>query len=152
MRPFSFIGIFCEDVRDEVGGTHTVVGILPDNVNIGALPGMIAKLAIYIRIQLDKDYNPKVLKARMKIPGGIAFEIADLAELIRPTKEQAESSNMPFVGLVAKAIISPLQISQVGRIEAIVDVDGTEYICGVLNLIQQPEANARASNASAPPA
>jgi hypothetical protein len=151
MRPFSFIGIFCEDVRDEVGGTHTVVGVLPDNVNIGGLPGMIAKLAIYIRIQLHKDYNPKVLKARMKIPGGIAFEIADLAELIRPTKEQAESSNMPFVGLVAKAIISPIQISQIGRIEAIVDVDGTEYICGVLNLIQ-PEANARASNASAPSA
>jgi hypothetical protein len=150
MPPFSFIGIFCEDIREEVGGTHTVVGVLPDNVNIGRLPGMLPKLGVYIRIHLDKEANPKTLKARMKVPGGTIFEIADFGELIGPTKEQTEATNVPFAGLVAKSTFTPLPINQIGRIEAIVEVDGTEYICGVLNLVQ-PEAAAKTSSASAPP-
>jgi hypothetical protein len=136
MFPFSFIGIFCEDVRDEVGGTHSIVGVLPDNVSIGSLPGMIPRLGIYIRIQLVKDANPKTLKARVKLPSGAVHEIADFSQLIEPVKEQAEKNNLPFAGLIAKGILSPVPITQGGRIKAIVEIDGTEYICGVLNLIQ----------------
>jgi hypothetical protein len=151
MRPFSFVGIFCEDIRDEVSGTHTIVGVLPDNINIGGLPGMLPKLGIYIRIQIDKDANPKTLKARMKVPGAGTFEVADFENLIASAKQQAEEKGTPFAGLIAKGSFTPLPISELGRIEAIVEIDGTEYICGVLNLIQ-PEAAIEASAASAPPA
>jgi hypothetical protein len=151
MRPFSFIGIFCEDVREEVGGTHTIIGVLPDSVNIGGTPGMLPKLGVYIRIQLDQDANPKILKAHIRIPGGAIFQVADFGELISVTKEQAEATNIPFAGLIAKGTFTPLPINQSGRIEAIVEVDGTEYVCGVLNL-NQPEASATASSASVLPA
>ena len=149
MRSFSFVGIFCEDVREEVGGTHTIVGVLPNSVNIGGLPGMLPKLGAYIRIHLDKEANPTSLKARIKIPGGTVFEMADFAELLGLTKDQAKANNLPFSGLIAKGTFSPLPITQVGRIEAIVEMDGTEYICGVLNLIP-PELAATDSSTSAP--
>jgi hypothetical protein len=151
MRPFSFVGIFCEDIRDEVSGTHTIVGVLPDNINIGGLPGMLPKLGIYIRIQIDKDAAPKTLKARMKVPGGTVFEIADFDPLIASAKEQAEQKGTPFAGLIAKGTFTPMPITEIGRIEAIVEIDETEYVCGVLNLIP-PEAPIEASTASAPPA
>jgi hypothetical protein len=93
MRPFSFIGIFCEDIRDEVSSTYTLVGVLPDNIFIGGLPGMLPKLGVYIRIQLDEDANPKTLKARVRIPGGAIFELADFEQLIATAKEQAEASS-----------------------------------------------------------
>jgi len=149
MRPFSFIGIFCEDIREEVGGTHSIVGVLPDNVAIGRLPGMMPKLGVYIRIQIDSDADPKSLKARMKTPDGATFELADFGELIRGTKEHAEVAKFP-ISLIAKGALTPLPINKVGRIEAIVEVDGTEYVCGVLNLIQQ-DASVKTPSASATP-
>jgi hypothetical protein len=150
MRPFSFIGIFCDDIRDEVSGTHTIVGVLPDTVNIGAVPGVFAKLGVYIRIQLDEEANPKTLKARMKIPGGFIFEVADFERLIHEAKEQAKTAGAPFAGLIAKGTFTPVPINEVGRIEAIVEIDGAEYVCGVLNLIH-PEAAPAVPTASASP-
>jgi hypothetical protein len=135
MYPFSFIGIFCEDIRDEVAGTHTLVGVLPDNINIGGVPGILGKLGVYIRIQLDENAHPKTLKARIKIPGGTIFEFADLEPLIATAKAQAKEKGTPFTGLIAKGTFTPLPIPMLGRIEAIVEIDGTEYVCGVLNLI-----------------
>ena len=110
----------------------------------------LGKIAVYIRIQLDKDTNPKTLKARIKIPGGGVFEIADFEQLMAPTREQAEAQGTPFTGLVAKAVFAPMPIIEVGRIEAIVEIDGTEYLCGVLNLIPPPTTEA--SNSLPPPA
>jgi hypothetical protein len=151
MRPFSFVGLFCEDLREEISGTHTIVGVLPDNIVVGSVPGMLPKLGIYIRIQVDMDIIPRTLNARMRIPGGQIFELANFAELIAPAKEQAAAKGTPFAGLLAKGTFTPLPISELGRIEAIVEIDGTEYVCGVLNLIQ-PEPAIEASTAFAPPA
>src|SRR5258708_3049294 len=146
MHPFSFVGIFCEDIRDEIAGTHTIIGVLPDNVNIGSLPGMLPRLGVYIRIQLDIYPSPKTLKTRMKIPGGATFDIADFERLIGAAKEQSQVHGTPFVGLIAKGTFSPLPIGELGRIEAIVEVDGTEYVCGVLNLLQSAPTAAVSSD------
>jgi hypothetical protein len=148
MRPFSCIGIFCDDIREEASGAHTLVGVLPDNVNIPGLPAVIPKLGVYIRIQLENDYTPTTLRARIRIPGGDTFEMADFTDLIGPTREQAEAANTPFAGLISKGTFSPLPIKQSGRIETIVEADGIEYICGVLNFVVSDAS----SGDTAPPA
>jgi hypothetical protein len=151
MPPFSAIAIFCEDIREETSGTHTLVGVLPDNIVVGAVPGMLPKLGIYVRIRMDVDATPKTMTARMKIPGGQLFEIANFAKLIASAKEQAVSNEASFVGFIAKGTLTPLPIPEVGTIEAIVEVDGTDYVCGILKLIQRPDATA-ASTATLRPA
>ena len=45
--------ILCEDIRDERSGTETLVGVLPDNVAIRGPRGVMPKLAVYLRIQID---------------------------------------------------------------------------------------------------
>jgi len=35
---FNCVGIFCEDIREEVGGTHTIVGVMPDNISVAGPP------------------------------------------------------------------------------------------------------------------
>jgi hypothetical protein len=153
MRPFTFIGIFCEDIRNESQGTQTLVGILPDNVKIGGFPGMLSRISVYIRIQLDRGQPlPNKLCARMKTPGKTIFEIAEFTQQMMVTaKEQADKQETPFTGLIATGTFVPMPVTEPGRIEAIVEVDGTEYVCGVLNLIQPPETTS-ASTASQPPA
>jgi hypothetical protein len=140
MRPFPIIALFCEDIREEKSGQDTLVGILPDNLNIVNLPGMLSKLGIYIRIQLEHEDNPQTIKIRVKGPLSQHLEIGSLDHLIGQAKSQAQEKGFPFAGLVAKSIISPFPVQELGKIEAIVEIDGTEYICGALNIIQSPMA------------
>lgn len=147
MRAFSFIGLFCEDIREETAGTRTLVGILPDNILVSNLPGVLPKLFCYFHIHLSVDSTVTQLKARLKFPGGPVVEVADFEKLIEPTKEGAKATGMPFAGLIATGGVVPAPVSQLGKIEAVVEVDGTEYVCGALNLVQ-PTASA----AFSPPA
>jgi hypothetical protein len=149
--PFSIIAFFCEDVREETSGTHTIVGVLPDNLNIGATPGMLPKLGVYVRIQMPLDANPQKIVVRIKVPGELNLELAKFDSLIEEAKTNARNIDMPFFGLIAKGTLSPLPIAAPGRIEAIVEIDGREHICGALNLIQSPGPTP-ASNEPSPPA
>ncbi len=153
MRPFSAIALFCEDIREEKSGVDSLMGVLPDNINVGNLPGMLVKLCVYFRIQLDVDVNPKTMKARIKLPGAAPIEIATFDDLIETSKQHAEAIGLPFAGMIAKAIFTPLAIDQLGKIEAFIEVDGTEYICGALNLVQSaPNPVPSASSVLQPPA
>jgi len=147
MRPFPVIALFCEDIREEKTGLRTLIGVLPDNVIAGSVPGLLPKLFCYFHIHLDLESDVRQIKARIKFPGGPILEAANFDELIEATKAEAKAQGTPFAGLMAHIGVVPAPIQQLGRIEAFVEVDGTEYLCGTLNLIQP----ATASIASAPP-
>ena len=151
MGPISVIAFFCEDVREETSGTHTIVGVFPDNLNIGATPGMLAKLGIYVRMQMSFEAHPQKVIVRVKVPGGLNLELGKFDSVIEEAKTAAKNIGMPFFGLIAKGTVSPLPIPTPGQIEAVVEIDGREHVCGVLNLIQSP-APTPASNEPSPPA
>jgi len=138
MRPFTVIGLFCEDIREEKSGQDTIVGVLPDNLHTPRVPAALSKLGIYIRVQLDKEANPQTLKAKLRVPGGSDIPIASLEDLIGKAKIDAEIRKLPFAGLVARGVISPFPIPAFGKVEAIVEIDGIEYVCGVLNVVGAP--------------
>jgi hypothetical protein len=134
--PFPFMGLFCEDVREEKAGTRTLVGVLPDNLFVGTPPSFLPKLFVYFHIHLDYESSVRSIKARIKFPGGPTVEIATFDELIEPVRADAKAKGMPFAGLIATGGLIPVPITQLGKIEAVVEVDGTEYVCGALNLVQ----------------
>jgi hypothetical protein len=134
------MGLFCEDIREEKSGIRTLVGILPDNVYVGNIPGFLPKLCIYFHIHLDSESNVSSIKARLKFPGAPTIDVATFDALIEPTKADAKANGMPFAGFIATAAFVPTRVTQLGKIEAFVEVDGTEYICGALNLVQAQPA------------
>jgi Family of unknown function (DUF6941) len=133
-RPLTFICLFCEDIRDERSGQDTMIGIMPDNLTVGQIPAVIPKLGVYFRIQLEKDDNPRSIKLKLRLPGGGELQMGSLDAIISQAKAEAETNEMPFAGLIARGVLSPVPISSPGKIEAIVEIDGTEYVCGALRL------------------
>lgn len=133
------IAIFCEDIREEKSGQITLIGILPDNLNLNSLPGLGPKLGIYVRLAFDaKSPRPKEIAARLQTPWSEDrnFEIGHAdADLIGASAEASNSSNLPVAGIVMQALISPFPIPTAGQIVVYIKVDGEERPCGVLNLI-----------------
>src|SRR5271155_1448575 len=91
MQPVTCIALFCEDIREEQNGVFTLIGIIPDNVNVAAIPvgasgqlqpdsniKMLTKLCIFIRINFDPDYDLCEAKIRLVPPEGTPIELGKI--------------------------------------------------------------------------
>jgi hypothetical protein len=137
------IGLFCEDIREEVGGPYTIVGVMPDNINVAGpagaesgLPLMLPKMGIYLRVNLDASKRPKgAVTARATIPGLDDVQIGELGEVaIKAAYVDSKAKKQSVVGLIFKAILSPVQFKQSGLAVIYVKIDGAEIIAGILNV------------------
>jgi hypothetical protein len=143
-QEFSAIGLFCEDIREEKSGQDTLVGVMSQNLRVPRVPGMLAKLGIYIRVHLPRSSKIRTIKTRLKTPDGEEIPLTDFGDLISQAKDEAAKSSAAFGGLISKSSVSPFAVNKAGSIQAIVDIDGTEYVCGALNIVL-PEAHAQPS-------
>jgi hypothetical protein len=142
MRPITAIALFCEDIRDEKLGTESLVGILPDNLAIGGpAGGFLPKLAIYLRLQLENEVDIKTISARVIFPGGRVIEMATFdPDAVKSAKEQSKANGIPYTGLIGKALMTPVPIEALGKIEVIVTADGEDFVCGILNIVTAADA------------
>jgi hypothetical protein len=141
----SAICLFSEDIRAEKSGQDTIVGTLPDNLNLEGTPppagaparAMLPKLSVYLRINLDIDSgNPKAVAARVLNTNDDLLAQSDwTSDVIDKAFIDSRANQMPLVGLVFKVIMSPLPITGSGKIRVIATVDGTDYLAGALNVI-----------------
>jgi hypothetical protein len=152
MQPLSVIALFCEDIREEKSGQDTLVGTLPDNLNIGAMPTgapptashMLPKLGLYLRINLDskgdvpKDVSAKLLGTDNAIMASAGWEQA----VIDKAFSDSRANDVPLAGLLLKIVGGPFPIREAGKIIAIATVDGMEHVAGVLNVVIAPAASA----------
>jgi hypothetical protein len=136
---FTAITLFCEDIREEKAGPVTLIGVMSDNLQVGALPGALPKLGFYTRISMPVGEAPAPIKIVLKAPDGTerdlgTFSIDVVAEAINQTKAQGT----PQIGLMASALMSPFPIMATGRFLTIVRSGSTEKLSGQLNIVTTP--------------
>lgn len=147
---FSAVTVFCEDIREEKGGTDTLVGLLTDNLNLQGMteppsglpsgsipvPG-IPKLGIYTRVVVPADTKLKLIVAFFTLPSGKESVIGEFdANLIEKATAEARSFGSPICTLLGKTVVAPLLIrSPGGRFLVTVRAGGEEIIAGTLNIM-----------------
>jgi hypothetical protein len=132
---FSAVSMFAEDIRDEVGGTQTIVGILPDNLAVPSFPGIIPKLAVYSRISFDPEFSPRNVSVSISFDNGA--EIASdtfSADLVKQSITETKGKDGPIATLISKTIIGGIAINAPSRIRAVVSHDGGEFLAGTINI------------------
>lgn len=141
VEKIAIVGIFCEDIREEKQGTETVVGILPDNVNVEAFPGVFPKLGIYVRAHVSIDHLPSAISLRMVHGEGAAD--ADLTvweeSFMAKARAQSASNGAPHYGLITKAVLSGFRVEAPGRISIVARIDGEDSIIASMNVQAKPD-------------
>jgi hypothetical protein len=138
MKRWDAIGFFCEDVRQEVSGTETIVGVMPDNVAIQGQPGgSLPKLGMYVRIHITTDLEVKTISVTADFFDGANRQVIGIFDeaQIAQEKDKARSSGAHLIGFVFRAILSPFPVSQFGRILLRAKIGEDEAICGGLNIV-----------------
>jgi hypothetical protein len=142
--PLSIICLFCEDIRQEDREMNTLVGILPDNVTFPGVPAIIPKLGVYVRVSIDVSTDPGPMEIVLSVPGRESrVPIGTISQgLVNKAKEQAHSKGSQIAGIIARAVFSPFEVVQAGRIRALALVGGKQVLCGGLNIEVKSPAQA----------
>ena len=162
MVPLSIIGVFCEDIRVETGDILTLVGLMPDNINVAPLDSdpnqkggvaidqrkFLTKLYIYTRAIFDPDDPIEEIELRLVLPDEKEVSLGGASpDVIEKAKQQAKENEGPLAGVVMRSLIQPFQLPGPGilRLESII---GSEVrLISFLNFKMLENANS--SNASA---
>lgn len=134
MNNANIVALFCSDVRQEKGGTETIVGVFPDTVNLPSIPGALPQLVVYVRMHMRPDFHPTQIITRLVLPDGSELDRSEMGmDLVKRTRERAAATDAPYLGLIARFVMAPMHISQKGRLQVIVSIDGQDHIAGALN-------------------
>jgi hypothetical protein len=136
VQPVSVVCLFCEDIRQEHNEMNTLVGILPDNLAFPSLPAMIPKLGVYVRINIDATVDPGAMEILLSVPGKESrISIGTISQsLIEKARKQAQEKGSPIAGIISRAILSPFEVLQAGRIRALAIIRDEQVLCGGLNI------------------
>lgn len=135
MRSHQLMGVFCEDIRGEVSGTDTVVGIFPDNISAPGLPVVFPKFALYTRINIDPAaaYAPIQIKVLGK-DGSVIMSNSIEEGLILRTMEDAKNTGAPFAGIISRMLVVNFSANAEGRILAVAKIGDEEFSYASMNI------------------
>ena len=145
MVKFSAVCLFCEDIREEKSGQDTLVGTLPDTLNLDGPPlpasaktVMLPKIGFYFRINFNaQDEKPQLASARIENPSGTTIVHGEWdASLIDKAFNDAKANQLPFAGLLLKIVAGPIAMALgEGKMVATVTIDGTDHVIGALKVV-----------------
>lgn len=132
--PFDAITLFAEDVREEVQGTMSLIGVVPDTLAVAGVPSLLPKLAIYTRIHVPIDVEITELAVVAQMLDGVEIAVGDFpADFLAKARDEAVAEGKEFYGLVGHALATPFPVQQLGSVRVIVRHDGVEHLSGSLN-------------------
>lgn len=141
MRDISAVALFCDDIREEVSGAHSLIGVLGDNIVVPSFPGAVAKLGIYVRLHIPVDFSACKFDIILEYPNGTNIKVAEVNEiLVEKTIKDAKISGNRIAGIYSKLIASPFPVSEAGRIIVKIKYNGHEYVIGAINFLTEDKS------------
>lgn len=145
MKGVSAFALFCEDIRRETGNKETLIGVMPETIQVSTFPGALKKLAVYFRVRLEvgRQY-PKPIKIDLEIPGDDIQSDSKTpepipAEVIERSIERAKDRGLPYATIIGRMFLSEsVPIPSPRMISAILICGSKRQLCGVLNIAQRP--------------
>ncbi|MDE2466837.1 MAG: hypothetical protein KGO02_24445 [Alphaproteobacteria bacterium] len=150
--------IFCDDIRQEIGGKSSFMGTYFDQIYVGTdFPAVIPKLCVFITFIESIDAKPRKVTINLFLPGDA--EDAPSGRAIMPFDEiLPRSSRKTATGKDAKKIIgrlavtfSPLNLKQAGELRVVASHENGELELGKIEIVYDPKvfASPMAVNAKA---
>jgi len=148
-RPEAFgYTIFAEDLRTELNGQITLVGVFASSISINStFPIILPKLVfVVVFSQLKSKFNPD-LKVKILLPGetdeskSFEYTINEIERDIRNEKINDENigNSKLYVECRINILAVNLQINQPGIIRVRVKIGDDVYKVGALNVIEDSD-------------
>ena len=150
--PLVAIALFCESLRQETAGSETIVGVMPDNANVPQLPAAIPRLCIYVRVQVDPDFDPNPVSLALRTPDDKEIDLGKIdAAVFDTSRKQAKQTGKPYGGVIIRSELRPFAVLKYGRLEAILRTSTDKIVCGHITFQPPPSTAISVSSPTARP-
>ena len=130
------ITVFCDDIREEVGGKSSYIGIYKGVMYVQAdFPLTLPKLGMGVILNQKLNAFASNIKLRIILPDNETMELA--APSMDAQRSQLEP-DAELHQLYLKVIVSPLILKGEGSIKVRAICDGEEVRLGALRIIHRP--------------
>jgi hypothetical protein len=132
--------IFCDDIRNEINGKTSLIGVVGSLLYVNTFPSVIPKLCVLITAATDHDKPFKNLSFNVFVGEEQVFDVA-----LGETEIQQISQGKHLIedpkGFAAQAVVvlSPLSLLTPTKIKVSVTADGEKIDCASLQISQAPE-------------
>lgn len=132
--------IFCEDVRHEMEGRVSLIGVYKSSVKLPAFPHTMPKLGFYVNIRsIPQNRLPKTIKFQILADWAdspiVNFPIDD--EAVEKLAEEHKKNKKGKGGIILSGVISPIEIPKPGRLQTRLQLGRTFFDSGALNFIKE---------------
>lgn len=135
MNGVNAVAFFCDDFRQDINGSHHLIGIAPDGMVVPAFPAMLPKIAVFARVNLPLTFEVQRIVVRLSGPGMSDVIVGDFSpDTIRNGMEQARQTGTPFVGLIGVVVASPVAVASAGHLKVEMQIGGEVTLIGDLRL------------------
>lgn len=146
MTPYAH-AIYCDDIRDEVGGKSTLVGVYHGSLLVQSFPVTLPKLCVALQVVLPAESVPEGMKIRVMkddellAEGEMALADFEAAMEAIPEEERGpEPSEEKAWVIASNFIFSPMRLDGPGMIRVQVEAGGREIKANGLRIGQVKEA------------
>jgi hypothetical protein len=156
LKPSDFYGytIFCDDIRHEVGGKVTFVGVYTKHMYVhDAFPCLLPKFGVWIQYNQHPDHIVKPIKFFIYLPGdkddgpSIILQVPEggtndaiaKSGYLKRNLSLSDEINPTFVGMGSSNVFSPFIIPAPGLIMVRAVRNGTLVRLGSLAVMPAPE-------------
>ncbi|MGQ7957653.1 DUF6941 family protein [Pseudomonas sp. SP16.1] len=129
--------VFCDDIRHELAGKHSFMGVYQGKLIVTEFPAVIHKLFAVIHIVTPQTRPFKSLEVTIEYNGQEMFRLPDTEGIVRRLASHASdaSNESTFQGQVS---FSPLHLEKPGMIKVKIVADGKKIPCGGLIIEADP--------------
>jgi hypothetical protein len=112
------VGIFCDDVRNEIGNKFTLVGCYGPDMLLASFPAVLPKLGILARAITPADHPFQKLTLRLWLNSDLLGEVD--VPLSEATKASEKPTDTKWLSVQAVMLASPVLLQGPGefRLEA----------------------------------
>lgn len=89
MIDISGFALFCEDIRDEAGGSDSLIGVMPQGIIVPTFPFTAHKIGIYARLQVSRHWDKGAIVCGVQMPNSF---VRDLSVIGRVELEKIAST------------------------------------------------------------
>ncbi|MGY0561669.1 DUF6941 family protein [Luteimonas sp. A277] len=145
MRPYAH-AVYCDDIREEVGGKSTLVGVYHGSLMVQSFPATLPKLCVVLQVVLPAENLPEGLKMRVMLDeellaeGEMAVRDLEAALAAIPTEvERSKPSEEKGWVVAANFIFAPMKLEGPGMIRAWVEAGDQEMKANGLRIAQMQQ-------------
>jgi hypothetical protein len=121
------IARFCDDIRFEMGGKTSLMGIYTSDMIVPEFPAMLPRLAVVVDMAVPLDFDPPpVAVIRLELPGDQVIELESKTADI-PRVEWPGSVRRTITAML---LASPVEIAAEGRLRASIQLGDEEVFAG----------------------